>query len=283
LLQAEVREAHALNVELPGETLAVDQAFQVTLADGRVLVLHQEFQGRRSHEPMPWRMLEYMTRLAQTFRLPLWSVVIYLGRGAGIGDSGEYRVEGPHGTPALTWHYQPIRLWDMPGEELLALGRPALLAFIGQTRMTTPARVLLEVVTRLRQVSDVEQRRRLLTALSALISEEETMAMVERLIDSEELLLDTPFLRRLRAEGRAEGRQEGQATGALWARRRSILDVLVVRFDPPASVYQQVERMLESYTDELSLTRLLAAAVRAESVAAFQTVLEQERHADISE
>ena len=83
LLQAEVRAAHPLNVELPAETLAADQVFQVTLADGRTLVLHIEFQGRTSHAPMEWRMLEYIVRLAHTYRLDLWSVVIYVGRGAG--------------------------------------------------------------------------------------------------------------------------------------------------------------------------------------------------------
>ena len=35
LLQAEVREAHPLNIELPAETLAADQVFHVTLVDGR--------------------------------------------------------------------------------------------------------------------------------------------------------------------------------------------------------------------------------------------------------
>src|SRR5215813_7397714 len=58
LLQADVQEAHPLNVELPTETLTVDQVFHITLADGRALLLHIEFQGRRSHAPMPWRMLE---------------------------------------------------------------------------------------------------------------------------------------------------------------------------------------------------------------------------------
>lgn len=58
------------------------------------------------------------------------------------------------------------------------------------------------------------------------------------------------------------------------AMRASLL--AVVRFDPPSSVYLQVERALETCTDELPLTRLLAAAARAESVTAFQTMLEQE-------
>ena len=91
--------------------------------------------------------------------------------------------------------------------------------------------------------------------------------MVERMIDREELLMDTPFLRRIRTEGCAEARAEAHAEGGLEARRRSILDVLIVRFDPPASVYQQVERQLETITDDAHLGQLLAAATRTESVA----------------
>ena len=53
----------------------VDQVFRVVLADGRQVILHIEFQGRRSYSPMPWRMLEYISRLAQTYRLELLSVV----------------------------------------------------------------------------------------------------------------------------------------------------------------------------------------------------------------
>ena len=294
-----MRDAHPLNVELPAETLAADQVFQVTLADGHTLVLHIEFQGRTSHEPMEWRMLEYIVRLAHTHRLDLWSVVIYVGRGAGAGDTGSYQVNGPDDMPTLVWRYRVIRLWQMHAEELLAVGRPALLALVGQTQMEMPETVLPDVVARLRGVTDPESRGRLLAALTALIPEEEMIAMVERLIDREELLLDTPFLRRIREEGREEGRAEGRAAGhaeglhaglaeghtvgrvegALAARRRSILDVLVVRFDPPSSVYQRIEQQLETDTDEAHLAQLLAAATRVESVAAFQAALgSEQRH-----
>ena len=277
LLQAEVRDAYPLNVELPAAMLAADQVFQVTLANGRTLVLHIEFQGRTSHEPMEWRMLEYIVRLAHTHRLNLLSVVIYVGHGAGTGDTGSYQVNGLDGTPTLAWRYHVIRLWQMRAEELLAVGRPALLALIGQTQIETPETVLPDVVARLQSVSDPERRDRLLTALTALIPEEEIVAMVERMIDREELLLDTPFLRRIREEGRAEGRAEGRVEAALAARRHSLLDVLVARFDPPVSVYQQIERQLETITDEALLAQLLVAAVRAESVADFRATMSQER------
>ena len=100
------------------------------------------------------------------------------------------------------------------------MGRPVLLALVGQTHIEAPEVLLPQVVTHMRNVSDVEMRGRLLTALVALISQEEMIAMVERLLEEDGLLLDTPYLRRMRAEG------------ALMARRQSILDVLKVAFRP---------------------------------------------------
>ena len=88
--------------------------------------------------------------------------------------------------------------------------------------------------------------------------------MVERLLEEDGLLLDTPYLRRMRAEG------------ALMARRQSVLDVLRLRFDPPVSVYQQLERYLNTITDEAQLEKLLAVAVRGENVADFQATMREE-------
>jgi predicted transposase YdaD len=264
LLHADIREAHPLNIELPGSMLAADQVFHVTLADGRALVLHIEFQGRSSHQPMQWRMLEYMARLASTHHLDVWSAVLYVGRGAGIDDTGNYQLTGPDGVVTLSWHYQVVRLWAMQAEELVAVGRPALLALVGQTHIEAPEVLLPQVVAQMRNVSDVEMRGRLLTALVALIPQEEIIAMVERLLEEDRLLLDTPYLRRMRAEG------------ALMARRQSILDALRLRFDPPISVYQQLERYLETITDEAQLEKLFAAAVRGENLADFQATMREE-------
>jgi predicted transposase YdaD len=173
LLSAPVRAARPLNVELPADILMTDQVFQVTLDDGRELVLHIEFQGRRSQPPMRWRMLEYMPRLAVAYRLPLWSVVFYVGTGAGVDDTRQHTVSGPADITPLAWQYQVIRLWQMSAEELLALEQPALLALVGQTRVDRPTVVLPAVVARLCAVADTEARGRLLTALLALLPVEE--------------------------------------------------------------------------------------------------------------
>ena len=128
LLNCPVRETHPLNVELAADSLVTDQVFRVTLGDGRALVLHLDFQGSRS-SPHALADVEYMPRLAVTYRLPLWSVVFYVGTGAGVDDTGRHVIQGPAAVAPLVWHYQVVHLWQMPAEDLLALDQPALLAW----------------------------------------------------------------------------------------------------------------------------------------------------------
>jgi hypothetical protein len=263
LLNSPVREARPFNVELPADILTTDQVFRVTLGDGRDLVLHLEFQGRHSHLPMPWRMLEYMSRLAVTYRLPLWSVVFYVGAGAGVDDTGRHEIQGPAAMAPLVWHYQVVHHWQISAEDLVALDQPALLALVGQTRLDRPAAVLPAVVARLRQVPDAEARGRLMSVLLALLPQGEMVTMVEKLLQDEGLLLDTPYLRRFWEEGRQEGR------------RRSIVDALTLRFAPPEAVIQQVAQYIETLTDEAALERLFAAAIRSASLAEFQSAMTQ--------
>ena len=179
---------------------------------------------------MQWRMLDYMPRLAHTYRLNLQSVVLYVGRGAGTDDTGVYHVEGLTGTPVLTWRYRVIRLWQMPAAELLATEPVAPLALVGQTQMTQPEVILSTVVTRIRQVADSELRGRLLTALLALLPEEEMITMVERLLEHEDFVMELPYLRRIREAGREEGREAGREEGRREEGAAMLLRLLRVRF-----------------------------------------------------
>jgi len=98
---------------------------------------------------MPWRMVGYLGKIAEREldyrhleRIPLCAAVLYVGEGAGVHDTGDYHIVCPDGGVTLAWRYRVIRLWQMPAEELLALGRPALLTLLGQTRIAEPARVI---------------------------------------------------------------------------------------------------------------------------------------------
>lgn len=149
-----------------------------------------------------------------------------------------------------------VRLWQLPAETLLAVGRPAVLALVGQTHMAQPEVVLPEVVTRLRQVPDAEQRGRLLTTLLALLEDEEMITMVERLLADDDVLLDLPYLQRLRAQERAEGHAEGRAEGRRQEAAEILLRQLQGRFGPvPEAVQSRVEAAdratLEQWSDRV--------------------------------
>ncbi len=102
----------------------------------------------------------------------------------------------------------------MTAENLLQLEQPALTALIGLTQLQRPEAELPQALTRIRSVDDVEQRQRLLTAMVSLLPTEEVIQMAEKLLEeSESLLIDTPYLRRMRELVREEGREEGIQLG----------------------------------------------------------------------
>ena len=112
--------------------------------------------------------------------------------------------------------------------------------------------------------------------------------MAEKMVDVMDrgLLMDTPFLRRIRAEGHEEGREEGIEKGLEKglekgiekgreeAIRQSVLDVITVRFDPPASTYRPLEARLAQVTDLARLRKLLEVAAQATDLADFEQALD---------
>jgi hypothetical protein len=149
---------------------------------------------------------------------------------------------------------------------LLDAGRVALLPLIGLTRIDVPEQILPIVVQKPKEVENKELQGSLLVSLLALISDGELVNMIEKLLE-EELLVDTPFLRKIREEGRIQG--------ALAVRHQSILDVLALRFDPSASTFQQIEQVFTSIQSEAGLERIFAAAIRSATLAEFQAALPQ--------
>ncbi|OAD21709.1 hypothetical protein THIOM_002518, partial [Candidatus Thiomargarita nelsonii] len=159
LLGSEVAFVTPHNVELYAlsDPIRADQIFTVKLADGRTVILHIEFQGRRTNVPMSLRELDSLSRLALKFRdLEIYSVVFYVGNGAGRHDTGSHQIENPSGGFTLSWRYKVICLWKMNAQELIDLGKPALLGLIGQTQITEPEVLLPKVVEMVKTVPDAE-------------------------------------------------------------------------------------------------------------------------------
>ncbi len=284
LLGDQVSSVRPTNIALlpSEEEIRADEIFDVTLNDGRILNLHIDFQGIRSHRPMRWRVLDYISRIAETYHRDVCSVVIYVGKGAGSDDKGRHQIKCSDGKVILSWRYRVIHLWKMKAEKLLKLNRPALLALIGQTEVDNPHKLLPQVVKRLRAVADDEMRGRLFTALLALMTDKEMINMIDRMIARDNLLLDTPYIRRWRDEGFKDGRDEGfedglekgLKKGEIIARRRTLLEVLASRFEPPLPFYQEMEEQLSTVTNEKKLKTLLTTAVQSEDLTAFKNVMD---------
>jgi predicted transposase YdaD len=114
LLESEVDSVTPHNIELYAkpDPVRADEVFTVKLASGRTIILHIEFQGRRSEIPMPLRELDSLSRLALKFQdMELYSVVFYVGKGAGQDDTGIHEITNPKGEITLNWQYKVIRLW----------------------------------------------------------------------------------------------------------------------------------------------------------------------------
>ncbi|WP_423225194.1 hypothetical protein [Candidatus Amarolinea aalborgensis] len=300
LLGKRLRSVRTLTIELPASRQRSDLLFEAVSEDGNMGLLHIELQGKRSAAPMPWRMLDYMSRTARhewgrrapQGSLSLQSVVLYVGVGAGAGDTGEYALTNFMDQPSLAWRYDVIRLWELEADAVLQMDKPALLALVGQMRLTEPERIVPMVLGRIQAVPDGEQRSELLTALINLIGDEGVLKMIERMIDME--LLDTPYLRRIRQEswekGVGEGRQEGRREGVEEGRREgveegrregveeglraAVLAAVTARFNPPVQTYQRLEHRLRQVRDVSVLPRLLETIIRANTLDEFQSQLE---------
>jgi len=285
---AAVRQVQPLNVDLPASAVHSDTIFLVSLDPARVppgppeVLLHIEFQGERSERPMSWRMLEYLGKIAEREldwrgleRIPLCGAVLYVGDGAGLRDTGDYRIACPDGGVTLAWRYRVIRLWQMPAEELLGLGRPALLTLIGQTRIEDPARVVPQAVATIGQVADDQDRSRLFMAFTSLMRDEEVVKMAERLMEAMDqgLLMDTPFLRRIRTESETRGEARGEAKWRATELRQTILDILATRLEPSLAAYRRIEVRVAAINDIERLRSLVQAVVSAANTAEFERAL----------
>ncbi|RRR71678.1 MAG: DUF4351 domain-containing protein [Candidatus Viridilinea halotolerans] len=204
LLNSPVREVttQASNLLLPAQAVDSDLVLFVLREDGRKVILHLEFQGPGSKRPMPRRMLEYRIRLNATYpNMPVISVVWYVGN-TGADDTGEHHEVDEDGHVDLTWRYRVIHLWNMDGEALLALNRPALAALIGQTRLRDPEPALRQAVQQIVTGTSGRLQELLLIELLTLCTDEEVAAMAEQIVQYDSCgMPESPIIRKWREEG----------------------------------------------------------------------------------
>ena len=193
---------HEENIELRASSVRSDQIFKVALIDNKEVLLHLEHESSSTVEEMKWRMLDYMTRITRKFKQEVHSVVLYIGD-KGKGDTGKHQIGN------ITWQYRAIRLQDIPAKELLNLGKVGLLPLIGLTKSEEPEKEHFAAIEQIKaKVSDRKFKKQLLTSLLELIPDKRLMNMIETHLQKDDLLLNTPYLQKIRGEGHEEGVQE---------------------------------------------------------------------------
>lgn len=271
------------NYVRPIAEMQADNVFHITADDGTVSHFHLEIQSAASHRDMALRMFDYSSRIlcqSNDLKTRLYSVVLYVGEGAGKHDNGIWEF----GTPPLgVFHYHVIKLWQIEASELLKQDNAALLALLPQSKMRAPEAELQAAMEKIYQLEDKEQVANLLFILKTLNPEKGLRQMVDLFINEKEILDSTPFLREVylewhgkgRKEGREEGLEKGLEEGMLQGQMHTILELLNLKFDLDTDEQQSITSVLRRMNKQ-QLDRTLKHVVQAAKVADFKAWLSQQ-------
>ena len=228
--------------------------------NGEELLIHFEFQTTDSYDPeMALRMAGYIVRTVETYRLPVYSSVIYLRPDAGRRDPGHY-------SQNITKHqifieYQVLRLIEIDGEPILDAKPAGLLPFT--PLMKRPAGVDSEEwFRRCVQTADsidVPNKPAYLGSLAVLgnlIYDPETISNI--------ILEETMHQPSIIEYWTEQARQQSA--------RENILEAIELRLQADAS--QTFKPALEAIDDLQRLKQLHRAAILAENVEDFRRALE---------
>ena len=118
-----------------------------------------------------------------------------------------------------------------------------------------------QVVDELKTVADAELQSRLFTSLMALIDDDEVIKMIDKLVESDDLLMNTPFLRRIRKESTTENQRDYILKAVMW------------RLNPPVLHYQKLAERVWLIDEEDKLNTLYEAAIHSQTIDEFENAL----------
>jgi predicted transposase/invertase (TIGR01784 family) len=183
------------------------RADALILLESAEIILHLEFQTEPD-ESMPFRMLDYRTRVYRRFpRKTLRQVVIYLRE-----TGSEFVYQTSFNLPNTRHEFEVIRLWEVPAEELLEF--TGLLPFVTLGRTANRAETLREVAEVIEEIGERQQRNNVAAAtsiLAGLVLRKDLIQYLFREEIMQESVIYQDILAKGEARGKAEGKQEGEA------------------------------------------------------------------------
>ena len=243
--------------------------------NGKEVLVHFEFQTTDSYDPgMSIRMAGYIIRLIETYRLPVYSSVIYLRPDAGRRDPGHYLQDRTK--HRIFIEYQVLRLIEIEGAPILDTKLLGLIPFT--PLMKSPEGVSSEEwLRRCVQTADsidVPNKPAYLGSLAVLgnlIYDPETISN----IILEETMQQPNIVEYWTEKAAAEAHQQGLEQGMKERAREDILEALELRLQPDTA--QNFRPILDAIEDAQRLKQLFRAAILAERTEDFQRALESSK------
>jgi hypothetical protein len=163
------------------------------------------------------------------------------------------------GMTELRVKFRLIELWRIPAEELLATDEPGVMPWVPLSQFEGPPEpVIRRCGDIIRARAPEEECATLLTVTQVLTSLRYNDPKLLSLLGGHAVMIETPLLNELKAEGRAEGK----ADAILRLLRRSVGDVP-----------EELERSVLEIRDQARLDLLLDAAVAARDLAVFKRLI----------
>jgi predicted transposase/invertase (TIGR01784 family) len=199
----EVGTVEVLKTELGLEPIRADSVTFIR-ADDRIL--HLEFQTRwKSRPPIPFRMLEYWTRLYRIYALPIVQVVVVL-----IPPSDKTVIEDWFRSGNTQHHFNVVKMWEEP--TAFFLEDPILLPFATLTQTESADRLLNQVAHQVERLAEPDQRRQISSYVQLMAGLKYDKDTVRRLF-SEDIMRESVIYQEIFQEGKARGIAQGEARG----------------------------------------------------------------------
>ena len=250
---------------LPSLLREVDFAARVEVSGQEILLL-LESQTRWEGD-MPERLFQYVARLRERYRLPVYPVVLVFRKRREIRT--EWGMEALR-LQVVRFRYRVIGLWDVCSTEVIRKGLAGLYPLLPLMRWEgkEDAEVLEESERLvLEGTGEGELRADAYVALRVLSGLRYPLELIDRIFRRREIMLESPVYREILEEGKALGLKEGLELGEESRLREDVLEVLEVRF---GLVSSSLEELVRKVRGKRALEGLLRRAILVEDVETFR-------------
>jgi predicted transposase YdaD len=232
-----IKGAHYVNDLSPRfatRNIEGDILFRIRIK-GKLYLLHIEFQSS-SDTNMARRLWEYNVAASIKYKLPVYSVVIYL-KPDGKSAESPYQILLHEGKVAHSFSFEVIELWKIGTEDLFQIGLKGLLPFVSLTREGLQREAVERVIDELGQ-EEVDKQRELLSftyGFASLVfkNESDRYWLKRRFEMLKDILKESWAIQELVQEVAQESVQEARAEErkqAIQRARQTLLSFIQARF-----------------------------------------------------